>query len=137
LWFHGLHVSTILVVDDEALIREVVTEALNLIGHSVLSAGSSTDGIAMARSSRPDLILMDMALPDMPGIEAVRVLREDLSTRSIPIVVLTGGTSLAVQELIRAGCAGYIAKPITLDELERVVADCLRATGPRGRNPTT
>jgi two-component system, cell cycle response regulator DivK len=128
-----LAVATILVVDDEELVRELAAEALALGGHTVLTAASSVEGIELARARHPDLILMDMALPDMTGVEAVRVLREDSATHRIPIVALTGGTSLAASELIRAGCIAYIAKPVTVDELERIVTDLLRVTAPRRR----
>jgi CheY-like chemotaxis protein len=127
---------TVLIIDDDQRVLDLMTEALGMAGHTVLAASSGVRGIERARTEAPDVVLMDMAMPEMTGVEAVQRLREDPSTRKIPVVALTGGTSLAAAELIKAGCIGYIAKPVGIDELQRLVAGFLRVTVPR-RVPAT
>jgi two-component system, cell cycle response regulator DivK len=128
--------ATVLIIDDDRRVLDLMTEALGMAGHTVLAASSGLRGIELACNETPDVVLMDMAMPGMTGVEAVQRLREDPRTRKIPVVALTGGTSLAAGELIKAGCIGYIAKPVGIDELQRLVAGFVRVTAPR-RVPVT
>jgi CheY-like chemotaxis protein len=124
---------TVLIVDDHLAILDFMRDALDVSGFRVLTASSGPEGLALARDNAPDLILMDMTMPHMSGVEAVGRLREDPCTRRIPVVALTGGTSLAAGELMRAGCIGYIAKPVGVEDLRQQVAEFIRITARRPR----
>jgi two-component system cell cycle response regulator DivK len=121
----------ILVVDDDADVRETVVELLQLQGYDVLEAASGGEGIEVARGARPHLILMDFNMPELLGPEAVALLRQDVATRKIPVVALTGSAGVAAKELVKAGCIAYIPKPIDLDAFPGLIAGLLAATAPK------
>ena len=81
--------AKILLVEDNELNRDMLSRRLERRGHLVLLAMDGEQGVALARSNRPDLILMDMSLPVMDGWTATRILKEDLETRAIPVIGLT------------------------------------------------
>jgi two-component system, cell cycle response regulator DivK len=92
-------------------------------GHTVLSATDAEEGLAMARAERPDLILMDIQLPGMDGLEATALLKRDASTRTVPVIALTALAMKGDEERIRgAGCDGYIAKPMRYKEFLETVS---------------
>lgn len=112
----------ILVVEDapDKLMQTVAM--LQDAGHQVIEATTAQQGIDLARERHPDLIFMDIGLPDMSGLEATQLLKKDSQTRDIPIVALTafafkGGQ----QQILEAGCDGYIAKPIRLSKLQETL----------------
>jgi two-component system cell cycle response regulator DivK len=91
-----------------------------------LKAETAAEGLALARSQRPDLILMDIQLPDMDGLEATRLVRADPRISDVPIIALTAFAMKGDAEIMRdAGCDGYVTKPIRyqefLQEVESVV----------------
>jgi two-component system, cell cycle response regulator len=108
-----MNTATILVVEDNALNLKLVRSLLSLGGYQVLEAEDAESGIQMAAIHQPDLILMDIQLPGIDGLEATRVIRGTQETRKIPVVALTSyampGDEIKAQE---AGCSGYITKPI-------------------------
>lgn len=113
----------ILVVDDNAVNRELTLELLDLEGYIVLEAGTAEEGLELARSNSPDLILMDVSLPGLDGLSAARILRQDPATRDIPVVALTAhATQSDKDEALAAGCAGFVTKPIDLDAFLETVA---------------
>lgn len=124
---------TILIIDDEPLIRETAAELLATEGHRVVAASSGEDGLALARAERPDLILLDYHMPVMTGLEVIQRLKADAATRRIPVVALTSGTAEHAKELSRAGCIGFIPKPFEPTEFLRVVAELLNETVGRSR----
>ena len=96
---------------------------LESAGHTVISARDAEAGLAMARDKRPNLILMDIQLPGMDGLEATVLLKSDDATRAIPVIALTALAMRGDEERIRAaGCDGYIAKPMQYQELLSVIA---------------
>ena len=103
----------VLVVDDHPLSLELVTELLQQEGYQVLAAASGEVGLRLTAAARPDLILMDLQLPGMTGYEAIRRLKADPVTATIPVLALTGsamkGDDLKVRE---AGADGYLTKPL-------------------------
>jgi two-component system cell cycle response regulator DivK len=102
----------ILVVEDDADNRRIVTKVLTVEGYSVVEATDGNEALAKARSERPDLILMDLALPNMDGWEATRRIKADAELRHIPVVALTAFAMRGDEEQARAaGCDDYIAKP--------------------------
>jgi two-component system, cell cycle response regulator DivK len=115
--------ATILVVEDNATNMKLATTLLEAAGHSVLTASDAEAGLAMARAELPDLILMDIQLPGMDGLEATAQLKRDEATRGIPVIALTALAMKGDEERIRAvGCDGYIAKPMRYKEFQATIA---------------
>jgi len=127
---------TILVIDDDEMVRDTVAELLQTDGHRVLTASSGEHGLAMMQAIRPDLILVDHHMPVMSGLEVVRHLRADAATRRIPIAALTSAGAGEANELSRAGCIAFIPKPFDPMEFRRVVAQILNETAARSRRGT-
>jgi len=91
---------------------------LSRAGHSAFQAAKAMDGIEIAREKQPDLILMDLRLPDIDGITATHILKADPETRNIPIIALTGfGSEKDRENALAAGCDGFLAKPVDSSEL--------------------
>ena len=102
-----------LVVDDNGSNLMLEKDLLEVAGFEVFGAGNAADGIAIARREKPDIILMDVRLPDMRGTEAARILRRDKETRDIPIVFVTSSVMAEGREEIdEIANAGFISKPI-------------------------
>jgi two-component system, cell cycle response regulator DivK len=116
----------ILVVEDKETNRKLVRDVLRFRGYEVLEATTAEEGLEMARSRKPDLILMDIQLPVMDGVTALRHLRADPATRDIPVVALTASAMPDEREkIVAAGFDGYETKPIGVKRLEEVVRDGL------------
>ncbi len=110
---------TILVIDDEADIRGVVGTLLTLAGYQTIDAEYGLSGCAKARSEHPDLILLDLMMPVMDGFEVLRKLKEDPSTQTIPVIILTARIdATSERECLRLGATDYIKKPWGPKELE-------------------
>jgi two-component system cell cycle response regulator DivK len=102
----------ILVVEDDADNRRIVTKVLSVEGYTVVEAVDGNDALDKVRADRPDLILMDLALPNMDGWEATRQIKADPNLRGIPVVALTAFAMRGDEEQARAvGCDDYVAKP--------------------------
>lgn len=105
--------ANILVIEDNAANMTLTVFLLETAGHSVARAVNAEEGLMLARADHPDLILMDIQLPGMDGLQATALLKEDTATRDIPVIALTALAMKGDEERIRAaGCSGYIAKPI-------------------------
>ena len=114
---------TVLVVEDNAANLTLATFLLKSVGHDVLTATDAEEGLKLARAHLPDLILMDIQLPGMDGIQAIGLLRKDPTTRLIPCIALTALAMKGDEERIRAaGCEGYIAKPMRYKEFLATIA---------------
>ena len=124
---------TILVIDDDPGVLDLVTDLLATQGHRGLVAASGEDGLAITRTVRPDLILVDYHMPVMNGLEVVQRLKADAETRRIPVVALTAGPAEDANELSRAGCVAFIPKPFEAREFLRLVAEILNETVGRSR----
>ncbi len=115
--------ARVLIIEDNPTNLKLATFLLQSVGHTVLSATDAEAGLAAARAEQPDLILMDVQLPGMNGLEATIQLKADPATRTIPVVALTALAMKGDEERIRAaGCDGYIAKPMRYQELIATVA---------------
>src|SRR6202171_2191626 len=109
--------AKVLIIEDNAANMTLATFLLQSAGHSVISATSAETGLTLARAQQPDLVLMDIQLPGMDGLEATALLKSDSATRDIPVVALTALAMKGDEERIRAaGCDGYIAKPLGYQE---------------------
>jgi two-component system alkaline phosphatase synthesis response regulator PhoP len=109
----------ILVVDDEADVRNVVTAILNQAGYDVVEAEYGLDGYSKAQSEKPDLVLLDLMMPVVDGFEVLGKLKQNPSTRSIPVIILTAKIDVASErECMRLGAVDYIKKPCGPRELQ-------------------
>lgn len=116
----------ILVVEDNVMNLELVSDLLEAHGFRVVQAESGAAAIELAENEQPDLILMDLQLPEMDGLEATRRLKQNHLTKSIIVVALTAHAMIGDEEKAReAGCSGYIAKPINTREFGEVISGFL------------
>jgi two-component system cell cycle response regulator DivK len=109
--------ARVLVIEDNADNMKLAIFLLESAAHTVLSATNAESGLMLARDEQPDLILMDIQLPGMDGLEATGQLKRDSATSAIPVIALTALAMKGDEERIRAaGCDGYIAKPMRYRE---------------------
>lgn len=121
----------ILVVEDNLLNMELFEELLRLHGYDVRGVYSAEDALAIVGSLQPDLILLDIALPGLDGLAALRLLKADPAVRHIPVVVVSAHSLLTDERAAReAGCSDYLTKPISTQQLLTVAQ---RYTGSGGR----
>jgi len=112
----------VLVVEDDMDNRRIVVKVLSVEGYHVIEAADGIEALARAREERPDLILMDLALPNLDGWEATRQLKSDPATRSIPVVALTAFAMRGDEEQARAaGCDDYLPKPVRPAAIREIV----------------
>jgi two-component system, cell cycle response regulator DivK len=110
--------TTILLVEDNDLNRDMLSRRLSRRGYEVQISVDGTQGIEMARSLKPDLILMDLDLPGIDGLEATRRLKAETDTSKIPIVALTANAMTGDRErALAAGCDDYDSKPVDVPRL--------------------
>jgi two-component system cell cycle response regulator DivK len=122
----------ILIVEDNDKNLKLARDVLQFAGLRTIEATTAEDGIAKAQAERPDLVLMDIQLPGMDGISALKKLREDERTRSIPVVALTASVMRTDRERFdAAGFDGFLQKPIDV----KTFASEVRALVDRGRRP--
>jgi len=115
--------AKVLIVEDNPANMTLAVFLLQSVGHAVLSAMDAEAGLTLARDEQPDLILMDIQLPGMDGLEATVLLKRDTTTRAIPVIALTALAMKGDEERIRAaGCDGYIAKPMRYQEFLVAIA---------------
>ena len=108
----------ILLVEDNEMNRDMLSRRLAKRGFEVVMAVDGAEGVSMARSAAPDLILMDMSLPVMDGWTATRVLKADAATRGIPVIGLTAHAMAGDREkCLEAGCDEYDTKPVDVPRL--------------------
>ena len=121
----------ILIVEDNALNMKLLNDILEVHGYETLPTGDGLQAVELARTQRPDLILLDIQLPDVSGLEVTRLLRADERTRNIPIIAVTAFAMGGDRERVLAsGCDVYVSKPIDVHDLLRRVADILARPNP-------
>ena len=118
--------ARILLIEDSPTDRAVFTQWLEKAGHEVLSTDNAEDGLQMARSQLPQLVLMDVVLPGMSGFQATRALGRDSGTSAIPVLIVsTKGMETDRAWGMRQGAKGYIVKPpkedVLIDEISRLL----------------
>lgn len=123
----------ILIVEDNELSMKLANDLLEFQGYEILQATLGGDAIRITRESHPDLVLLDLQLSDMSGLEVARTLKADAATQAIPIVALTAFAMQGDEENARqAGCDGYITKPIRVREFLRTIETFLASSGGGG-----
>jgi two-component system cell cycle response regulator DivK len=123
----------ILIVEDNPPCLLLLKDLLEVRGYEILKTRKGLEAINLARDNRPDLILMDIRLPDISGLDATRLLKQDHQTKCIPIIAVTAFAMRGDKaKALESGCDAYIAKPITLDNLLRIVESFLSPLTPIG-----
>ena len=119
----------ILIVEDDRLCLILLRQLLTAQGYEILQSSEGWDGITRARNEQPDLIVMDVKLPDISGLDAILLLKRDDRTKTIPIIAVTGCVTPGDKaNALRSGCAAYITKPVKVEELLRTVELFLPST---------
>ena len=123
----------ILIVEDNARNLKLVRDVLNHVGYRTLEAATAEDGLALAREERPGLVLMDIQLPGMDGVEALARLRSDPATAGVRVLALTAFAMKDDRErFLAAGFDGYLEKPLDVLRLPEQIAAALAADGQAG-----
>jgi len=116
----------ILIVEDDARNRKLVRDVLTASGYRTLDTDTAEDGLVLAASRKPDLIILDYRLPGMDGITAMSALQRNATTRMIPVIAITASAMPEDRErMIAAGFRAYRPKPIKVNELLAVVREVL------------
>lgn len=116
----------VLIVDDSLETREMYTDYLTYRGLGVVSAAEAESGLALARALKPDVIVMDLAMPGLNGITATHRLKQDPRTRRIPIIVLTGYAFRAIEHgALEAGADAFLTKPCLPEDLDSKIRELL------------
>lgn len=124
----------ILVVEDDPIIMNLIVILLEREGYSVAQATSAEEGISLAHAGPPDLILMDVALPGLDGLEATRILKDAEATHRVPVIALTAQARKEDEEkALRAGCDGFIPKPLSTRAFLEQVSGFLGDQRQRGK----
>ena len=122
--------SLILIVEDNEKNMKLVRDILQAKGYQTVEAGTGEEGVKLALEKKPDLVLMDIQLPGMNGIEALKVLRANPSTAQIPVVAITASVMQQdKQQVVDSGFDGFIEKPINLREFLATVQGALKPQG--------
>ncbi|MFC2068978.1 response regulator [Chloroflexota bacterium] len=117
----------ILVIDDDLKSRKLVTDLLNISGYTIIEATDGKQGVDLAKAERPDLIITDIQMPIMDGIEATKLIKADIYTRNIPIICVSSYAMKGDSErALEVGCDTYITKPLDIHELMSVVKKYLQ-----------
>jgi len=118
--------ARILIIEDNTTNMKLAVFLVESAGHTVITATDAEAGLTLARNELPDMILMDIQLPGMDGLEATALLKRDTATRDIPVIALTALAMKGDEErILAAGCDGYIAKPMRYQEFLTAVSALL------------
>jgi CheY-like chemotaxis protein len=116
----------ILLVEDNEMNRDMLSRRLQRRGYDIVTAESGEQGLSLARREAPDLILMDITLPEMDGWEVARLLKADQNTRAIPIIALTARVLMSDQaKAFEVGCDDYDTKPVDFARLSEKIGNLL------------
>ena len=124
----------VLVVEDNADWRELLAMIIRRAGHEVVIANTGKEGIRQASKTNPDLILMDLGLPEMSGDEATIQIKADPATRHIPVVIQTAfGTGPNAKRAVEAGAAEIMQKPISITDIQKLLSKYLSSGDVRAK----
>lgn len=128
--------TRILLVEDNAMNRDMLVRRLSRRGFEVLTAENGTGGLRAARDVAPDLILMDLSLPQIDGWELTRILKANSETRAIPVIALTAHAMRGdLERALEAGCEDYDTKPVDIERLLGKIERILEAKNMRAEMP--
>ena len=129
-----METKKILVVDDSEDTREMMTKLLELESFSVVTAEDGRVGLSVARAEQPDLIITDINMPNLNGIEMIKILRQQPEFGSVPIMAITAYGSSVAAEALEAGADQASTKPITFDSLITGINELLDTTKTNGKS---
>ena len=114
--------KTVMIVEDNELNMKLFHDLLEANGYQTIQTRNGTEALSLARSRRPDLILMDIQLPEVSGLDVTRWIKEDETIRHIPVIAVTAFAMKGDEERIRAGgCEAYLSKPISVTKFIETV----------------
>jgi putative two-component system response regulator len=120
----------ILVIDDQHLIRDLLMQLLQADGHQVFVAASGREGLVLARVMPLDLILLDMNMPGLSGIEVCAELKREAETAHVPVIFISGRRNAQdMQQMTAVGAAGFLPKPFLFEQVHKTVNRVLAAAG--------
>jgi CheY-like chemotaxis protein len=120
----------ILVIDDQHLIRDLLMQLLQADGHQVFVAASGREGLVLARVMPLDLILLDMNMPGLSGIEVCAELKREAETAHVPVIFISGRRNAQdMQQMTAVGAAGFLPKPFLFEQVHQTVNSVLAAAG--------
>lgn len=123
----GVSSKTVLVVEDNDLNMKLFEDLLQTQGYRVLSASHGLDALNLVRQHRPDLVIMDIQLPEISGLEITQVMKADPALRHIPVIAVTAFAMKGDEErMLQGGCSAYIAKPISVTQFLETVRRFLK-----------
>ncbi|MEW5848659.1 MAG: response regulator transcription factor [Myxococcota bacterium] len=129
--------ARVLVIEDEHDLQEILQYNLRQAGHEVFAATTGQEGLRLARSGQPEVILLDIMLPDMPGTEIARALRRDRATEAVPFIMVTAkGEEVDRVVGLELGADDYVVKPFSVRELLLRIQAVLKRSGARAQEPT-
>ena len=118
--------KTVLIVEDNELNMKLFHDLLDAHGYNTLQTKDGMEALGIAREHKPDLILMDIQLPEVSGLEVTKWIKEDETLQSIPVIAVTAFAMKGDEEKIReGGCEAYIAKPISVENFLNTVKEFL------------
>lgn len=121
---------SVLIVDDNTELRELLEQGLEIVGFKVYQAGDGPTGIEMARKKKPKIILLDITMEGMDGLEVLAELKSSDETKDIPVVMLTGTAGMGeVERALEIGAIDYLTKPVELMKLGPMLREKLASAG--------
>lgn len=125
--------KTIMVVDDYEDMRRLTHFALESLGYRVVEAGSGEEAVELAQAEMPDLIIMDLSMPNLDGFGAIHRIRRLLGLHDVNVIAFSAHTAQEVRDdALAAGCCEFLPKPVDLEVLKAAVERCLRLGAPEG-----
>jgi len=122
----SLKMKTVLIVEDNDLNMKLFHDLLDAYGYNTIQTKDGMEALSLAREHMPDLILMDIQLPEVSGLEVTKWIKEDETLKSIPVIAVTAFAMKGDEEKIReGGCEAYIAKPISVEDFLNTVKEYL------------
>jgi len=125
MWYSSGMSKKILIVEDDESVQILLKLFLIRLSHNIIEAKNGLEGIGMARQFKPDVIIADLNMPILDGIEMLKVLKADPSTAHIPVVVFTGTSGEQQQKASEAGAVTVLSKPISRQDLIQVIDSVL------------
>jgi CheY-like chemotaxis protein len=121
--------ARILFVDDDPMTLDMLSKIISLSGHQALTAVTAGKGLEIAATEQPDIILVDMNMPDMDGLAFLRALHQQPETAKIPALMLSASAELDVEEQVKeAGGQGYLAKPLNITKFLEIIEQNVKPT---------
>jgi CheY-like chemotaxis protein len=118
---------TVVIVDDESDTAEMLAEMMRLNGYRVLKTFGGTPAIGLISNQKPDVVILDLMMPDLPGVEVLRFIRRDPRLEKIPVVVVSAKNMPAdIRGCLDAGATAYLTKPVTYQDLKTAVESAVK-----------